>query len=367
MTLAHCTVSADMFRALVSGGSSDDVVDRLTSARLSKILLLLRRLIRTGSAGRDDTAARVCGAYDCLALVRREAPDAFRAVIGYPTVGSWILNHARPGTRLDRLAEIAAAAAVRGRVAAELVLSPADGSITLPSLGTATLAGTGPVLFRFDGRSTELRRGAATAVVTDWQGLPRIVAEHHGMRWSVRIDRPPRLAVPDAADLTTQSLTDADLAVWTDRLTEGWRLLVDHHPVAAREIAATVRMITPMPGGPTRRASASLSDYYGCVLMTLPADERVAAVTLIHECQHSKLTGLLDLLPLVATDTEDRFYAPWRGDPRPAIGLLHGIYAHLGITGFWQRQRHVTLDPHAETEYFRWRSATLETSTTLLD
>lgn len=32
-----------------------------------------------------------------------------------------------------------------------------------------------------------------------------------------------------------------------------------------------------------------------------------------------------------------RFWAPWRSDPRPLEGLLHGAYAHLALAGYWQR------------------------------
>ena len=36
------------------------------------------------------------------------------------------------------------------------------------------------------------------------------------------------------------------------------------------------------------------------------------------------------MLPL----TLHTVYVPWRDDPRPASGLLQGVYAHLGIARF---------------------------------
>ena len=68
------------------------------------------------------------------------------------------------------------------------------------------------------------------------------------------------------------------------------------------------------------------------------------AETLVHEFQHVKLCGLLDMVPLAASGAE-KVYAPWRQDPRPAGGLLQGIYAHLGIVRFWQSQRQAETDP----------------------
>jgi hypothetical protein len=56
-------------------------------------------------------------------------------------------------------------------------------------------------------------------------------------------------------------------------------------------------------------------------------------------------------------------YAPWRDDPRPIAGVLHGCYAYLGLTGFWRQQRrfggqadHI----RSEVEFARWRVATLD-------
>ena len=55
-----------------------------------------------------------------------------------------------------------------------------------------------------------------------------------------------------------------------------------------------------------------------------------------------------------------RYYAPWRDDPRPITGLLHGVYAHLGVSRFWRWQRHqedgaAAIRAHAE--FARWRDA----------
>jgi hypothetical protein len=94
------------------------------------------------------------------------------------------------------------------------------------------------------------------------------------------------------------------------------------------------------------------------------------AETLVHEFQHVKLCGLLDMVPL-ASSGEQRVYAPWRQDPRPAGGLLQGIYAHLGIVRFWQAQQHAETDPdgllRAQVLFARWRPAIGETVQTLLE
>ena len=46
------------------------------------------------------------------------------------------------------------------------------------------------------------------------------------------------------------------------------------------------------------------------------------------------------MIPLMKPCNE-RVYAPWRPEPRPVVGLLQGVYAHLGIARFWGAQWHV--------------------------
>jgi hypothetical protein len=62
------------------------------------------------------------------------------------------------------------------------------------------------------------------------------------------------------------------------------------------------------------------------------------AETLLHELQHSKLNALLDLVPLQRSAKDRLCYAPWRRDPRPLSGLLHGFYAFVGVTEYWYRR-----------------------------
>jgi hypothetical protein len=92
--------------------------------------------------------------------------------------------------------------------------------------------------------------------------------------------------------------------------------------------------------------------------MTTPsADGRQLAATLIHEFQHSKLHGVLDLVPLHTAGEERVHYSPWRDDSRPLEGILHAIYSYVGVTEFWEVQRGLADCPEpdfAEFEFHRW-------------
>ncbi|MGW5638771.1 aKG-HExxH-type peptide beta-hydroxylase, partial [Streptomyces sp. NPDC003832] len=121
-----------------------------------------------------------------------------------------------------------------------------------------------------------------------------------------------------------------------------------------------------------RPRSASASEAFGCVMVSAPgpgADEEEAAVelavTLVHEFRHTLLNGLMHLTTL-AEDCPDLFHAPWRDDPRPLSGVLHGAFAFSGVARFWRDRAARTEKSAAERarfEFALWRResrATLE-------
>ena len=152
---------------------------------------------------------------------------------------------------------------------------------------------------------------------------------------------------------------------WTSgrrTLRPAWEALVDRHRQVTEEIRTIVSVLTPLipPRNGTSSATSKLA--FGNIGMSTPPDPHSFAVTLAHEAQHAKLSGLLDLMPLTLPDDGSRYYAPWRDDPRPLSGLLQGAYAHMGIAAFWQVER---VEPHPEdlalrahTEFAQWRDGT---------
>lgn len=97
-------------------------------------------------------------------------------------------------------------------------------------------------------------------------------------------------------------------------------------------------------------------------------------MTMAHEMQHNKFAALLHLFDLFEADGpeggEELYYAPWRPDPRPLLGLFHGAYAHLGVARFWSRHAETEPDPAlraaAQTRFARWRSAAREATHVIL-
>jgi uncharacterized protein len=163
-----------------------------------------------------------------------------------------------------------------------------------------------------------------------------------------------------AADGLGGRLEDKEVETWRATFQDAWALLVRHHWTTADEIGAAIRVLTPLAWSPSGQVSASSRETYGCVALSTPPDARTFAVTVAHEVQHAKLAAVLDIVRLVRDDDGSRHYAPWRDDPRPLSGLLQGAYAHLGVAGFWRRQRRHENDGgelHAQEEFARWRAA----------
>lgn len=165
----------------------------------------------------------------------------------------------------------------------------------------------------------------------------------------------------------TGRLTDAEAAHWQTCLSEAWQILVSRHRPAAGILAEVVRCVVPVEPDPAARGiSATSADAYGAVAMSAPEDGLSLAVGLLHEAQHSVLNATHYLFDLHKSPNA-LGYSPWRDDPRPASGILHGAYAYLAVTRFWRAEARHSGDSLAAFEFARWRAAVAEVAVRLLD
>lgn len=373
MTLARHRITAETFAALARFGGGAAATRQVAAARLSKTTLLIQDVVRTAARVGHEQAGVARDGYEALTEVQRHAPDAVRFVLEYPFVGAWALRCAlrlRQGSAEAEpavLASVAAAAAIRGAVPLDVHIGQTGSRLYLPSLGVADVRGPVTVVSCSDG--AEVVAGGTSITIPGgpgWRGLRRIRGADG--RLDVLLDGTlPRSLPPDLA--TRSTLSDDEADTWRARLLAGWRLLAEETPAVADEVAAVLRVVAPLRRSPANAVSATLGDAFGCVVMSLPDNDVHTAATLTHEVQHAKLTALTDLVRLVDIDSPARFYAPWREDPRPVLGLLHGLYAHLAIAGFWRRHREVADAAgrfEADVEYARWVSACREVADVLL-
>jgi hypothetical protein len=297
-------LSDPAFAALGAGRPDAATVGELRRAQLSRHLLLLREI----------AAAAPTPAFASLVAQERADPPRVRALLARPLTGVWAAS-CLSALRVGSLPEEAGVGYL------------------------ADLAAAAP------GRAERL-----------------LTAAHDGLSITVRIeDRDPlrsRLGLTPAA-----RLTDAEVARWQEFLAEAWRLLVVRLRPQAEVLAAVLDCVVPVEADPAARGiSATSADAFGAVAMSEPADATALAVALLHETQHSVLNAVSYLFDL-HEDPDALGYSPWRDDPRPASGILHGAYAYLNVARF---RRSRAGDPLAAFEFARWRSAVVTAADELL-
>ncbi|MFF4617408.1 HEXXH motif domain-containing protein [Nonomuraea jabiensis] len=362
-------ISGTAFSSLATGGGGAQAMREVCAAQESKHRLLVRLLVEEA---RPPRAALVARAYEALSEMEADAPQEVARCLRHPAVGAWALRTCRGRADPGRLAAVALAAAVRTGRRLRLEV-PVKGRLMLPSVGLLTLADDVPEVAEVSvepaSYGAELRAGGRTYQVDvsgdrpGWQVLHRVPVARE--TYVTIDDLDPYRWPGDDAD---ERLTGERRRTWVACLGEAWKVLRASHWTAQGELEAAVSVLTPVVTRSVEQHSASARDTFGAIALSDPVDGIGTALTLAHELQHAKLNGLSQVVELVLPDDGRRFYAPWRPDPRPLFGLLHGAYAHAGVAGFWRRH---TQDPehglHAQVEFARWRESAFQVTGTLLD
>jgi len=68
---------------------------------------------------------------------------------------------------------------------------------------------------------------------------------------------------------------------------------------------------------------------------TLLSDLRVAE-SILHEAMHLKLTLIEDHIPLVKPFDGNLYFSAWRGEKRPARGVLHGLFVFRALLDYFK-------------------------------
>jgi HEXXH motif-containing protein len=75
----------------------------------------------------------------------------------------------------------------------------------------------------------------------------------------------------------------------------------------------------------------------GVIFLSNTQNELQMAEAIVHEFGHTELNTLMDTEMLSSEDTRERFYSPWRSDPRPLSGLIHALYVFSRVSEFLSR------------------------------
>lgn len=387
----------DDIQRLAQGREDRALIDRLLdNERTGRRGVLLEVLRLAAEADRADGAFEVDKARGLLLQAQMErAGDAYE-VLFHPSVGRWLgralqaLHDPSDGSApreaadLLHLHTVAAAAALKAGLAFRLSVSVRDGYVVLPALGAADLRTS----------------GADTADVVASAGHAVICAQGTEVRLPSHSDpRPPgwipahRVRVPVGREHLSLILDDMDpyreidgptppsrlspedVTYWRRSLWDAGRMLGELYPERAEALTPALLSLTPRPAvSGALMTSISSSDAFGGAVISTPPDAVELAATLVHEFQHMKLNTLLDLRAFYSRDGaslwEARYYAPWRDDPRPLPGFCQGVFAFLGVIGFWRRLASATTDERlrrrAEFQMLYWREQTFDACRELL-
>ncbi|WP_067721530.1 HEXXH motif domain-containing protein [Nocardia yamanashiensis] len=371
----------DVALDLSSGYGSESGVAALTDGLFGLRVMMLRTLMSCTEDVRPDLALELAAAFRVLADLQLEHPGVVSDMLCYPHTGPW-LNRALTSTtgadhssaaefpveaELAYLGWLAAAAAAVCRPHGRMALRVRDGVIMLPGLGLARLDepgycgpcemnwnADGELTFTGDFGSMRIR---SSATESDPRWLPLRFVRGGDTEPPVLLDDlDPYRVVPDLG--ATPRLDAAQSRQWQADFASAWALLTHEMPACATPMRKALRSLAPLTTHPVVDATSHTAAIgVGCVYTTAPADPCQLALTLVHEIQHTKFNLLIDQVELFTADPEPRFYAPWRDDPRPIHGLMHGIYAFFGVTDFWRTHRHSEchgeLQSHADFELWR--------------
>lgn len=363
--IEHIRLPRETFREISMSATGPTGLAVLDAIHLNRQYLLVRMVVdrlppgaRSGGMVRDSLAL--------LTHVQREDRVAFDAILTYPHVGSGLVRCLRElVTNGDvrfvgrRLATIAGAAAFRAGVDFDLGVSANAASVHLPATGTAYIGESVPEI--------RLRQRRGHRTIGPMALPPQDIDE--SMEWSrvrrldcsaiVHADTDIRLddVDPDRGAgglFPAGRLSPAEFAVWKEMFALACQRLAAVHPDWAGQIGRVIRAITPLVRQrPNQGRSATTWQAYGAVALTLPTDELALAAVLVHELQHSKMNALITAVDLFDPADTSRHYSPWRADPRPLRGLLHGCYAFLGVAAFWSAECAAGAGSRADYEFAR--------------
>ncbi|AXE80147.1 aKG-HExxH-type peptide beta-hydroxylase [Streptomyces atratus] len=366
-----------MLRQLGRTEGDSDTLRVLVRDQDTRRLLLLRALLDAAEAAPTTVCPpqaldRLRQDWALLESSERADRAAVRTVLLHPFTGPWAqrclrgLSGSTPGVELsadmDHLSALAAAAAIRAKVAFTTRLTAHDGLLSLPTLGALrTASGPADIVFA---------EGELTVFETDGRPLITVHTQQDGTACSADPRWLPVLALPavlpgtgpvpmDDVDpyrteggglrrhglSTATHIDDQERKAWA----ESWagmepllRIGGEHRLTEASALLRCLVPLGPPPGsGPlgdgVAHCSGTRREAFGAVLSSKPPTAAYFASTLVHELQHTKLAALGSLVPLHHEDATPRHFAPWRSDPRPFDGLLQGAYSHIALADYWQR------------------------------
>ena len=352
---------AGAFDALSAGPGNVGAISALAHMRLSMTRALVAA-VASADDGWQDSRLRHAAAVGWATLCKLDAthPGVTAEIFSHPYTHAWAIRCLRPppdaDVDLDRahMAGLAAAAAIRAGETVQLALPVRDGQVHLPTVGSLRVS-SGPDSERTTRISVFAGRLAVEAHHT-WHKTWQVAGPV--LRVTVEDLDPFRDCYewPAAGRLSAQ-----EWLAWRRGLNAAARRLARAVPAYAQVIGVGLRAVVPLRPGTTDLRSSTARQAFGAVSAVFPAESRDLGALLLHEFQHVKLNALLDMHTLFHPAYAQRLHVPWREDPRPVEGVLHGTYAYLALAHLRRSE-----GTGARAEYLRFRSWVCDAADALL-
>ena len=356
-------INFEQLGELTEGYESPGSFEQFSAIELSARKYLLGRFYQLAHQAPATQAAHLEHNWQALLDLESTDLDSTNQLLLAPATGSWLsivnahLEHdqsvATMAQHIGYLGNVVAGHALRRPDPSCDVWGAAqNGRLHIAGMGTATL----PEDVEFARITTEVQ---GFSIYTDdtriavvdpdvasefWRPVPRYTSSTFWFE-----NQPHQLDIlledsdPYHSAVSPHQLTEDEHTIWQERLDGAWQILQSIHPAGARELARGLSCIVPKPPRARFEAYSSSSNVsIGSIEASLPANSTEAAEILLHEYSgHGKLNKvLLATGKSVGPDTLGAaLYAPWRDDPRPSGGLLHGIYSFSQVVDYYDRLR----------------------------
>jgi HEXXH motif-containing protein len=124
---------------------------------------------------------------------------------------------------------------------------------------------------------------------------------------------------------------------WARSVVMAAEVISSYNENAAACLRSFIRCAVPLVGGDDIIGSASREEALGLVF--LPGSDLLDQITecLLHEAMHQYLFRIEECGELFTaeTDIQERFYSPWRSDPRPLRMTLHGAFVFVAVADLY--------------------------------
>jgi HEXXH motif-containing protein len=235
-----------LFDSMAAGRGGLAAMRALAAGQHSKHLLLVRGVVMEAGAAGADQARLARQGYEVLTAVQRVDRHAADIMLRYPAVGAWAartLHGLRDGSPMAgaepaRLCAVAASAAARAKIEAEVELGPTQGTLVLPSLGAAVISTSAATAY-ISGDTAEIRSPDGRIEIPrepgrqvgGWLPLRRI---REGT-FDVIVDDLDPFRMPAVSGLASR-LSARRMTSWEASVQEGWRLITRSSPICGRGI-----------------------------------------------------------------------------------------------------------------------------------